>query len=93
MGKKVIKLNFKISFAGSVTFNNAKNLQDEKPWIYNICWSKPSPYLCPKRGIQNEPKYVQDVAIFIAKLKGFDSEQFINIVDKNALNLFQKLKN
>lgn len=93
--KEVIKLNFKISFAGSVTFNNAKNLQDVAKAldIRYMLVETDSPYLCPKRGIQNEPKYVQDVAIFIAKLKGFDSEQFINIVDKNALNLFQKLKN
>lgn len=92
--KEILNLGLKISFAGSVTFNNAKNLQAtaKELNIKDILVETDSPYLCPIRGQQNEPKYVMDIAKFLADLKGIAYEEFVEQMDKNAVLLFPKLK-
>lgn len=90
---EVIKLGFYISFSGSVTFNNAKNLQavalelDEKYLLIET----DSPYLTPtpNRGKRNEPMNVVDVARFIANLKNISYEH----IEKCTTDNFNKLFN
>lgn len=91
--KKCIDLNFYISFAGPVTFKNAKALQEvarevplERMLIETDC-----PYLAPHpfRGKRNEPAYVKYVAQQIAQLKNKDIDEIATITYNNAKQLFQ----
>jgi len=91
--KTCIDLNFYISFAGPVTFKNAKPLQEvarevplERMLIETDC-----PYLAPHpfRGKRNEPAYVRYVAQQIAQLKNKSFEEIAAITFENASQLFQ----
>jgi len=90
--REVIKLGFLISFAGSVTFNNAKNLQEVAKEIDDefLLVETDSPYLTPvpNRGKRNEPKNVKDVANFVAELRGVDYLKINEIITKNFNKLF-----
>ena len=91
-----IEMGFYISFAGPVTFKNAKNLKEvakalplDRVLIETDC-----PYLAPtpNRGKRNEPVYVKHVAEEIANLKGISLEEVANTTYRNALNLFYKIE-
>lgn len=91
--QQCIDLNFYISFAGPVTFKNAKPLKEvarnvplERMLIETDC-----PYLAPHpfRGKRNEPAYVKYVAQEIAQLKNKDIEEIATITYNNAKRLFQ----
>lgn len=91
--KKCIDLKFYISFAGPVTFKNAKALQEvarevplERMLIETDC-----PYLAPHpfRGKRNEPAYVKYVAQQIAQLKNKNFEEIATITYENANRLFR----
>jgi len=65
-----------ISFTGSVTFKNAKNLQEVAKKIPSdrIMVETDAPYLTPvpMRGKRNEPAFVVHTAQFLAQLRGED---------------------
>lgn len=91
--QKCIDLNFYISFAGPVTFKNAKSLQEvarevplERMLIETDC-----PYLAPHpfRGKRNEPAYVKYVAQQIAQLKNQNFKDIATITYNNAKRLFR----
>lgn len=94
-GKEILKLGFYISFSGSVTYKNAKNLHEaaiETP-IDKILIETDSPYLTPsncERGI-NEPKNVKEVGNFIADLRKMNRQLFIEICAENTVKLFKKI--
>jgi TatD DNase family protein len=92
MAREALALGFFISFSGSLTFKNAKDLQEiatgipvEKILIETDC-----PYLAPQpmRGKRNEPSYVRFVAEALATLKGLSEEDVGRITSHNALQLF-----
>ena len=69
--REIIKLGLKISFTGTVTYKNAKKVQEvalNLP-LDSFFFETDSPYLAPTpyRGKRNEPKYVVDVARFVAE--------------------------
>lgn len=90
---EVFKLGFVISFAGSVTFKNAKNLQEIAKLVPldNFLIETDSPYLTPEpfRGQRNEPAYVKETANVIAILKNISLEK----IDVCTTNTFNKIFN
>ena len=91
--RELLKLGVKFSFTGSVTFNNAKNIQEvaKNLPIDSFFFETDSPYLTPTpyRGERNSPKNVFEVAKFVANLRGMDVNELIKITDQNAKNFFK----
>lgn len=91
--KAALDLNFYISFSGIVTFKNATDLQEvaKKIPLDRILVETDSPYLAPVpyRGKINQPAYVQEVAKYIAELKGLKFEQVAEETTNNFFNLFR----
>lgn len=91
--RELLKLGVKFSFTGSVTFNNAKNIQEvaKNLPINSFFFETDSPYLTPTphRGERNSPKNVFEVAKFVANLRGMDVNELIKITDQNAKNFFK----
>ena len=96
MASRAIEHNYYISFSGIVTFKNAKALQDvaKKVPLDRMLIETDSPYLAPVpfRGKSNEPKYVPEVAKFIAELKGVSVEQIAEQTSQNFYTLFKDAK-
>ncbi|HIW18669.1 MAG TPA: TatD family hydrolase [Candidatus Faecalicoccus intestinipullorum] len=91
--KECLKMDSLISFAGPLTFKNARHAPDcvlACP-IERILTETDSPYLTPVpyRGKQNEPKYVEYVAKKICELKGLDESLLCSQIESNFLSLFQ----
>lgn len=88
-----LKMNAFISFAGPITFKNAR----QAPECIAVCpvdrilTETDSPYLTPVpyRGKQNEPMYVEYVAKKICELKAIDETTLCSQIEENFSNLFQ----
>lgn len=93
MAKKAIDMGFYISISGIVTFKNALELKDvvKKIPLDRLLIETDSPYLAPVpyRGKTNQPAYVEDVAYYIAELKG---ESFQSIAEKTTSNFYRLFK-
>lgn len=93
MALRAIDLGYYISFSGIVTFKNAKELQEVAKTIpiERMLIETDSPYLAPVpyRGKPNEPKYVPEVAKFIAELRGTTVEEVARITAINFTSLFK----
>lgn len=90
MAREAIGLGFLISFAGNVTFKNAKRLQaiaSALP-LEKIVIETDAPYLSPVRGKRNEPANVARVAEKIAELKNVDSAVVTRTITRNSAQLF-----
>ena len=88
-------LNFgaMISFTGITTFKSAAHLGEAAAKIPDdrIMVETDSPYLTPEphRKVRpNEPRYVVDVARFIAEKRGMTQAAFIELADRNAVRFF-----
>lgn len=96
MAKKALDLGFYISISGIVTFKNATALQDVVKYLPldRLLIETDSPYLAPvpHRGKTNQPAYVQDVAYFIADLKGLSYAQLAAATTDNFYKLFKGVK-
>ena len=96
MAQAAINMGIYISISGIVTFNSAKELQETVKQIPldKLLIETDSPWLAPvpHRGKENEPKYVVDVAKFIANLKGISVEELANITTENFYRLFSNIK-
>ncbi|GLS26499.1 TatD family hydrolase [Marinibactrum halimedae] len=94
MAKKALDLNYYISISGIVTFRNAGALRDvvKKIPLDRLLVETDSPYLAPVpyRGKSNEPKFVREVAEYIAQLQGVSFETLANITTENFYRLFHK---
>lgn len=91
--KKCIDMNLHISFAGPVTFKNAKQPKEvalEVP-LDKILIETDCPYLAPHphRGKQNEPAYVSLIAEEIAVIKGVTYEEVAKATTENAIKLLK----
>ncbi len=90
-----IKLGVYISFSGTLTFKNAKNLVEVASRIpLEFCLTETdSPYLSPEpfRGTTNEPKNVSFVLNKLAEIKGLTQEETSFAVINNAKRVFNKL--
>lgn len=91
--RECIKLGMVISFAGSVTFKNAHNLQEAAQHLPldQILIETDSPYLAPVpyRGKRNEPAYVRQVAEKIAELQGVSVEEVARAATANTRRIFR----
>ncbi|WP_462171752.1 TatD family hydrolase [Pseudoalteromonas xiamenensis] len=93
MAKRALDLGFYISISGIVTFKNAKELQEVVKYLPldRLLIETDSPYLAPvpHRGKTNQPAYVQDVAYFIADLKGLSYQALAEATTNNFYSLFK----
>jgi TatD DNase family protein len=90
MARQAIDLGFLISFAGNVTFKNAKPLQDiaKALPLDRITIETDAPYLSPLRGRRNEPANVARVAEKIAELVNVESSVVSQATTRNSERLF-----
>lgn len=88
-----LKLGFYISFAGPITFKNAKNAQEiiQAVPLERILIETDSPYLAPepKRGSRNDSRNVKYMAEKIALVKGLTVEEIAKATYNNAKKIFQ----
>lgn len=91
--KECLKMNSLISFAGVITFKNAKHAPAcvKACPIDRILSETDSPYLTPVpyRGKRNQPAYIEFVEKKIAELKESDLESVCRQIEQNFLSLFE----
>ena len=94
--QECLKLGFYISFAGIITFKNAKELQEVAKFVpLDRCLVETdSPYLAPVpyRGRRNEPSFVKEVAECLAMLKNTSFAEVSNTTTENFLRIFDKVR-
>lgn len=94
MAKQALDLNYYISISGIVTFKNATELKEvaKKIPLDRLLVETDSPYLAPVpyRGKPNEPKYVREVAEYIAELRGIRLEALAEATTRNFYALFNR---
>lgn len=93
MIRQALELGYYISFAGPITFKNAKNAEDcvKIVPIDRILIETDSPYLAPEpnRGKRNDCRNVKYVAQRIANIKGLILEEVARITYENAMRIFE----
>ena len=91
--KELLKLGMKFSFTGTVTYKNAKNIQEvaKNLPIDSFFFETDSPYLSPTphRGKRNEPKNVVEIVKFVAELRGVTYQDLEKITDQTAKRFFK----
>lgn len=92
MARDALDMNFYISMSGIVTFKSADALREvaRKIPLDRLLVETDSPYLAPVpyRGKPNEPKYVREVAEYIAQLRGITFEALAEATTNNFQRLF-----
>lgn len=90
--KKALDLNLYISFAGNVTYRNARNLHEtaKNMPIERMLIESESPFMVPSeyKGKRNKPSYIHSTVQFIAELREMDLEETADILYKNSLDFF-----
>ena len=96
MAKRAMDLGFYISISGIVTFRNADSLREvvRALPLDRLLIETDAPWLAPMphRGKQNEPRYVADVARFVADLKQLPATELVAITRNNFFSLFKKAR-
>jgi TatD DNase family protein len=86
-----VELGFKISFAGQVTFKNAKQLQEAAKSLSpkDVVVETDAPFLAPTphRGQRNEPSYVVHTAAKLAEIWSMDVADVQRITTQNAMDV------
>ena len=94
--KEYLKLGLYISFAGPVTFKNARRLDEVAKMVppERILAETDSPYLAPEpfRGTLNTPKNVVQVYEKLAQLRGEELFALAARIHENAKTLFYKIR-
>lgn len=89
--KQCLDLNFYISFAGPITFKNAKQPKEVLAQVPldRLLLETDAPYLTPHpyRGKRNETGYVRLVAEAAAEIKGVTLEEIAQATTDNAIRL------
>lgn len=95
VARRCLDLGFLISFAGPVTFQNARELPAVVPLVPNdrLLIETDAPYLSPHpwrgREHRNEPARVAAIAARVAELKGIDVEAVGQAATRNFQALFR----
>lgn len=88
-----LKMNSMISFAGPITFKNARQAPEciQACPIERIITETDSPYLTPVpyRGKENEPMYVEYVAKKICELKNLEEDKACQQIEANFNSIFK----
>ncbi|NPA53526.1 MAG: TatD family hydrolase [Aquificae bacterium] len=96
MMEACVDMGFYISFAGNVTYPKAENLREvlKKVPLDRLLLETDSPFLSPqkKRGKPNKPSHIFYTLEYVAHLLNLPKEELEKITDRNALNLFKKIK-
>jgi TatD DNase family protein len=89
---KFARLGTYFSFAGNVTYKNAKSLQEAVKRVpaEKILLETDAPYLSPvpQRGKINEPAFIKHTFEFVAASLGKDQEYFADQIYRNSLQAF-----
>ncbi len=90
--KKALELNLYISFAGNVTYRNARNLQEtaKNMPLDRMLIESESPFMIPAyyRGKRNKPSYLHATAEFLAELRDIPLEELTEQLYRNSLAVF-----
>ncbi|HDQ13332.1 MAG TPA: YchF/TatD family DNA exonuclease [Sediminispirochaeta sp.] len=90
--QKALELDLYISFAGNVTYRNAKNLHEtaKNMPLERMLIETESPFMVPAqyRGKRNRPAYLKANLEFIAELRGEDPEEVADVLYNNSLRFF-----
>ncbi|MDR2397616.1 MAG: TatD family hydrolase [Spirochaetaceae bacterium] len=90
--KKALKLNLYFSFAGNLTYRNARNLHETIGVLplERILIESESPFMVPAdhRGKRNMPKYLPLTARFLGDMLGMADEDLATALWENANRLF-----
>ncbi|MEW5816769.1 MAG: TatD family hydrolase [Spirochaetota bacterium] len=90
--QRALSLNLYISFAGNVTYRNARNLHEtaKRMPLNRMLIETESPFMVPSayRGKRNKPAYLKASAEFIAYLREIPLEELAEILYNNSLNFF-----
>ncbi|MDR1301755.1 MAG: TatD family hydrolase [Treponema sp.] len=90
--KKALKLNLYFSFAGNLTYRNARNLHETIGVLplNRILIESESPFMVPAdhRGKRNMPKYLPLTARFLADMLGIKAEELALMLWQNANRFF-----
>lgn len=96
MAKVLLNLGFYLSFAGPVTYKNARHTVEVASQIPmdRILVETDSPYLTPepRRGKRNEPTYVREIVTKIAELRNLSFEEVASQTMRNAEVIFRNKK-
>lgn len=88
----LVKMGYKMSFGGAITFKNARVSREviEKISIEHIMLETDSPYLTPTphRGKRNDSRYLNLVAQTISEIKNISYQEVIDITTKNGKEFF-----
>lgn len=90
--KRALELDLFISFAGNVTYRNARNLQEAAAAIplERMLIETETPFMVPasRRGERNRPAYLEETARFVADLRDLPVETFAAAVFANSQRFF-----
>lgn len=90
--QKALELPVYISFAGNVTYRNARNLHEtaKNMPLDRILVESESPFMVPAshRGERNRPSYLPETVRFLADLRGMDHEEFAEALMRNSCTFF-----
>lgn len=94
MASAAMDMGYYISLSGIVTFKNAESLREvaRRMPLDRLLVETDSPYLAPVpyRGKPNEPRYVREVAEFVAEVKGLSFEALAEATTENFYRLFRR---
>lgn len=92
VAKELVKIGYYISFSGTVTYKNAKNVKEVAKWIPSDKYliETDCPYLSPEpvRGTRNDSRNLIYTAEHIAELRNVSVEQVIRETTENTKRLF-----
>ncbi|MCL4393268.1 MAG: TatD family hydrolase [Chloroflexi bacterium] len=90
MARAAIDLDYCISFAGNLTFKNARALHEvaRATPLEHVVVETDAPYLSPRRGQRNEPANVACVTRRLAELKRVDESLVAQAAAQNSRALF-----
>lgn len=92
MAKEIVKLGMYIGIGGAVTFKNAKKPVEVVEYLPldRLLLETDAPYMTPVpfRGQRCDSAHITYTAEKIAEIKGIDTQELIDICNKNAKNLF-----
>ena len=90
--KTLVKLGWRLSFTGVITFKNARKSLEIIEWLpmERIMIETDSPYLTPEpfRGKRNDSGKVHLVAETIARVKGLTVEEVASVTMENGMKFF-----